>query len=43
MTDTPVNDLIINTLTKQQYDAIETKSATELYFNESVPVRVPDR
>ena len=32
MTDTPVNDLIINTLTKQQYDAIETKSATELYF-----------
>lgn len=31
-TDTTVNNLIINKLTKAQYNAIETKSDTELYL-----------
>lgn len=31
-TDTDVQQLVINKLTKQQYDAITTKSPTELYM-----------
>ena len=31
-TDTTVNSLVINKLTKAQYDAIQTKSETELYL-----------
>ena len=31
-TDTSVNDLIINQLTQEQYEAIDTPSDTELYF-----------
>lgn len=30
--DTIVNELVINTLTKQQYEAIQNPSSTELYF-----------
>ena len=33
-TDTNVNQLIINTLSKTQFDAIESPSPTELYFVE---------
>lgn len=33
-TDTNVQQLIINTLNKTQYDSIENPSATELYFVE---------
>lgn len=32
--DTNVNNLIINTLTKSQFESIESPSATELYFVE---------
>ena len=31
-TDTSVNNLVINKLTKAQYDAIQSPSATELYL-----------
>ena len=32
MTDTNVTQLIINKLTKAQYDALQSKSETELYL-----------
>lgn len=34
MADTQVQSLIINTLTKAQFDSIESPSSTELYFVE---------
>ena len=36
-TDTDVSQLVINKLTKQQYDAIATKSPTELYAVTDIP------
>lgn len=40
-TDTSVNNLIINKLTKAQYDGIQTKSDTELYLVPDVIDAVP--
>lgn len=40
-TDTSVNNLIINKLTKAQYDSIQTKSNTELYLVPDIIDAVP--
>ena len=36
--DTNVENLIINTMTKAQFESIENPSATELYFVEETEV-----
>lgn len=37
-TDTNVRQLVLNKMTKEQYDALETKSPTELYLVTEVTI-----